>query len=335
MRNWWIKFGCFLTGYNYSIVSNSSEIAAKAVKRYTSAMIIVCIIWAFIGYVFTQRYLHGGPWGSLAGGVLLVIIIIQIERQIILSINPSVWLYISRGIIAMMMAIIGAIIIDQIIFKEDIELEKINSINKRVNDALPGKTAENKRQIDALDSAIVKKENERLQLITDIEKNPTIKSVSSSETPVKVQRTTTKPDGTLSTSEEVKKSTTISISNLPNPKQTLIAPLEQDITNLRKQKSEMEKALLNTRDQLEKDISSRVGFLDELEVMYNLIKRSNVAMVVWFIWFFFLLGLEMLVLISKVNEKENDYEKTVKHQMELQIRKLAAFSRAAELREPM
>ena len=60
MKNWWIRFGCFLTGYNYSIVRNSSEVAAKTVKRYTSAMLIVCILWAFIGYCFTRRYLHGG-----------------------------------------------------------------------------------------------------------------------------------------------------------------------------------------------------------------------------------------------------------------------------------
>jgi hypothetical protein len=37
MNNWWLKFGCFLTGYNYNILDASSEISAKAVKRYTSA----------------------------------------------------------------------------------------------------------------------------------------------------------------------------------------------------------------------------------------------------------------------------------------------------------
>jgi hypothetical protein len=38
----------------------------------------------------------------------------------------------------------------------------------------------------------------------------------------------------------------------------------------------------------------------------------------------------MLVLISKVNEKETDYEKTVKHHMSLQVKKLEAFARASE-----
>ena len=118
-------------------------------------------------------------------------------------------------------------------------------------------------------------------------------------------------------------------TNVSNPKIALIAPLEQTITELRKQKSDKENALLNIRPELEKKISSKVGFLDELEVMYNLVTKSKVALLVWSIWFFFLLGLELLVLISKVNEKEDDYGRTVKHHMALQIKKLDALAKAA------
>jgi len=331
MKNWWIRFGCFLTGYNYSIVRHSSEVAAKTVKRYASAMLIVCILWAFIGYCFTQRYLHGGSYGSLAGAIILVVIIVQIERQIILSINPTVWLYLARGIIACTMAIIGAIIIDQIIFKEDIELEKINSIEERVRKALPPKTEELRNQIASLDSAINKKEEERLSLIKDVEEHPTTK-VFSTESAVKSEKRTvidTVSGRPIITERSTPQMITVS-SNIPNPQIERIGPLENTIKELRVQKQSKDSALLNIRPALEKEISSKVGFLDELEVMYRLITRSNVAMIVWLLWFFFLFGLEMLVLISKVNEKETDYEKTVKHHMALQVKKLEAFARASE-----
>jgi hypothetical protein len=331
MKNWWMRFGCFLTGYNYTIVRNSSEVAAKAVKRYTSAMLIVCILWAFIGYVFTDRYLHGGKAGSIAGALILVIIIIQIERQIILSIDPSKWLYIARGVIAVMMALIGTIIIDQIIFKEDIELEKITSIEERVKKALPPKTQELKFQIAQLDTAIEKKEKERLLLISDVEKNPTSKvfstqAVLKKETTTIIDTLTGKPIIT----EKVAPQAVTTVSNVANPQIALIEPLEKTIADLRIQKSSKDSALLNVRPALEKEISSKVGFLDELEIMFSLLKRSNVALVVWLIWFFFLFGLEMLVLISKINEKEDDYARTVKHHMALQLKKLDAFARAAE-----
>ena len=331
MKNPWIRFGCFLTGYNYRIVSNSSEVTAKAVKRYTSAMLIVCIIWAFIGYVFTDRYLHGGKVGSIAGSIILVIIIVQIERQIILSIDPSKWLYVTRGVIAVMMAIIGTIIIDQIIFKEDIELEKITSIEERVKKALPPRTQELKFQIAQLDTAIDKKEKERLLLISDVEKNPTSK-VFSTQAVLKTEKITVIDTltGKPIITEKVAPQSVTTISNVANPQIALIQPLEKTIADLRVQKSSKDSALLNVRPALEKEISSKVGFLDELEIMFNLIKRSNVALFVWIIWFFFLFGLEMLVLISKMNEKEDDYARTVKHHMALQLRKLDAFAKAAE-----
>lgn len=77
MKNWWIRFGCFLTGYNYGIVRNSSEVAAKAVKKYTAALVIVCILWSFIGYSFTYRYLQGGLVASLIGAILAIVIIVS------------------------------------------------------------------------------------------------------------------------------------------------------------------------------------------------------------------------------------------------------------------
>jgi len=322
MKNWWIRFGCFLTGFNYRIVRNSSEVTAKAVKRYTSSILIVCTIWSFIGYFFTDRYLHGGMIGSFAGGAIFVIIVIQIERQIILSVNPGKWLYIFRGMIAMTMAILGAIIVDQVIFKEDIELEKITFIEERIKKALPPKTEELNSQIAKLDTAIDKKENERLSLIEDVGNHPTSIVYSTQSTTKIEKRTTTDTSGKqLITENTVPVNITVK-SNVINPKAALIAPIEENIKNLRIQKAEKEAAVLNIRPQLEKEISAKTGFLDELKVMYALISDSGVALMVWLIWFFFLLGLEMLVVISKANEKENDYEKTIKHHMELQKRKL-------------
>lgn len=330
MKNLWLRFGCFLTGFNYRIVRGSSEVSAKAVKRYTSALVIVCILWSFIGYTFTNRYVHSGTYSSLLGALIFVVIIVQVERQIILSINPSKWLYLFRGVIAMMMAIIGAIIIDQIIFKEDIELEKYSFIEARVKKALGPKTEELHTQIANLDTAIARKEFERASLILDIDKNPTTR-VYSTQTIMRNEKSTS-TDTVTGKPIVIERSVPVTVtntSNVDNPNISLIKPIEETINDLRLAKAQKETALLNVRPQLEKEISSKVGFLDELEVMYSLIMGSKVALGVWLIWFFFLLGLEMLVLISKINEKENDYEKTIKHHMNLQMKKLDLFAKMA------
>ncbi len=328
MKSKWISFGCFLIGYNYDIINNSSEIAAKAVKRYTSAIMIVCILWAFIGYIFTNRYMHAGILGSIAGAALFVIIIIQIERQIILSIDPSDWLYITRGVLAIMMAILGSVIIDQIIFKDDIELEKITFNEARVNKALPAKTEELRYQIAAIDSAISKKEVERMNLLADISKNPTTKTFSTQATSRSDRKTTIDTaSGKSITTEKVVPVMVTTVGTISNPNISFIAPIEQIITDLRSEKLDKETALLNIRPLLEKDVASKVGFLDELKVMFSLISNSRVALAIWGLWFFVLLTMELLVLISKMNDKENDYDRTIKHQMDLYVRKLELFNK--------
>lgn len=331
MRNWWIRFGCFLTGYNYNIVRQSNEVAAKAVKRYTSAVLIVCIIWSFIGYTFTQRYLHGNLVASIAGAVILVTIIIQIERQIILSINPGKWLYLSRGVIAVMMAIIGTIIIDQIIFKEDIELEKVTFIQNRVDSALRRKTAEIRAQITDLDSSLATKERERERLLIDLRKNPTIPSTTTTVVPQTKTQTFIDSNTNKPTSIQVTIPRTIVIqSNVENPNKARVDLLNEDINQLHNQRSEKQNGIHTAREILEKEIREKVGFLDELEVMFKLITHLKVALAVWLIWFLFLFGLELLVLISKINEKENDYDKTIVHQMTLQNKRLDALARIGE-----
>lgn len=322
--------GCFLTGHNYRIIEGSSEVAAKAVKRYASALLIVSILWAFIGFTFTRRYLHGGLTGSIVGAVIMVVIIVQIERQIILSITPSRWLYFFRGVIACMMAILGAIIIDQIIFKEDIELEQITLIDQKVKKALPERTIELQTQIKNIDSTIAVKETDRRTLVDDITKNPTIRTVTSQNLPVAL--TSSKTDSlknTLTTSRIVNTNST-TINSIQNPKFAMLGPLDQQISSLRFQKNEKDSMLLSLQSDLKKELQSKVGFLDELKVMYSLIANSNIALAIWFLWFFFLLGLEMFVLISKIGEKRNDYEETIMHQMNLQTKKLQALAKQAE-----
>lgn len=324
-----------MTGYNYPIVMASSEVAVKAVKRYTSALIIVSIIWAFIGFMFTNRYLHGSTWGSIAGAAIMVIIIIQVERQIILSVTPSKWLYFFRGLIAMMMAILGAIIIDQIIFKEDIELEQVSLIDEKVNKILPAKTADLRSQIVTMDSTINAKEQERIALMTDISQNPTIQSVTTQSLPVTVNKTVTDSLKQTTTTGSIVHTNTRTVSSIPNPKMSLIQPLDAQIMDLRERKASLDSNLLALRPMVEQDIRSKVGFLDELKVMYKLISESPIALTVWLLWFFFLLGLEMFVLISKTSEKQNDYEATVLHHMNIQMKRLKALDRDPHVPEPV
>jgi hypothetical protein len=327
MRNIWVRFGCFLTGYNYNILQSCSEAAFKSVKKYTAAILIVCILWFFIGFTFAQRYLSSNLTGCVLAGVISLIIIVQIERQIILSFNPNALLKTFRICLAFMMSILGAVIIDQILLEKDIELEKVSYITKRVDQILPIKTAELRNQIAALDTTINNKEAEKQRHIEDFTRQPTIPVVATQTqqtlTPTKVIGTSGK-DSIVYTRNQT---TTATKSTIPNPKMGLIQPLDSAIGAMRQQKAIKQDELLNIRPALEKEMKEKTGFLDELKVMVQLISSSYVALGFWLLWILFFLFIEMLVLFSKMGDKSSDYEKTVLHHMNLRIKRLDIFAK--------
>ncbi|NJK85679.1 MAG: DUF4407 domain-containing protein, partial [Bacteroidales bacterium] len=263
MNNLWLKFGCFLTGYNYTLIRNSSEASIMSVKKYLSALIIVSILWVFIGFSFSQRYVHTGFWGSLAVSLIMLIIVIQIERQIILSTGRSNMALIFRSIIAVVMAVVGSVIIDQVIFKEDIEKQKISQVQNEVDKILSIKTAQIDAEIISLDSMLKKKEYERVSVIDEVTRKPFVKG-STSERKSHVIKIT-KTDGSLG--DSIITRTDLTLTDIPNPKAELIPAIDQQIEDIRAQITEKQKSRLNIRENLEKEIKSRTGFLDELKTL--------------------------------------------------------------------
>lgn len=325
MKNIWVRFGCFLTGYNYTILRGCSEAAFKAVKKYTAAMLIICILWFFIGVTFAQRYLTANVMGSIIAGVIAVVIIVQVERQIILSLNPGKLLLVFRFCLALMMSILGAVIIDQILLEKDIELEKISYIQSRVDEILPKKTAELTRQIAKTDTAIYYKEAERQRYIDDVDRKPTILDITTQTQSSKVP---SRAPGSLGKDSTIHITTIIKAPKV-NPKQALIAPLDSTIKTMRQQLAELQTKLLQIGPDITKEMKEKTGFLDELKVMVRLISSSYVALCFWLLWILFFLFIEMLVLVSKQGDKASDYEKAVLHHMNLRVQRLDALATAA------
>jgi hypothetical protein len=320
----WLKAGCFITGYNYSVLKNCSEVAKKTVKKYTAAMVIMCLLWGLIGYSFADRYLHSTPSTSLASALLFILVIIQIERQIIMQTTRNNSLQLFRAIIAIMMALIGSLIIDQIIFKDDIELEKEQFINDKVEKIYPARADIRQKQIDQLKLQRLAKDSQRVALNKDIQANPMIKIRTVSTNPVPVS--TTQPDTAgLSKIDYQNKPSTV-VTQIPNPNIALIAPLDSQINSIQRLIMGQGDSLANLRVSIQKLLKEKTGFLDELNIMFSLLSKSTPALVVYLVWFFLLLGLECFILMNKRHEKPTDYDAMINHQMDTHLKKLAILS---------
>ncbi|CAM3951295.1 hypothetical protein MUGA111182_18970 [Mucilaginibacter galii] len=228
------------------------------------------------------------------------------------------------------MGLIGSIIIDQIIFQKDIELGKIETLNKKVSRILPERAKELKSQITQLQESITAKDDEIKRITKDVTLNKTVQSVTTQSVLKPV--ITTSHDSSNATKESVKmvKENTVSMTSILNPNIALLAPLNKQLADLRADKSVKESSLIELRTKLEAEIKGNTGFLDELIVMVDLIKGSRVALIIWILWLTFLMGIELFVLVSKRGDEENDYDLTIKHHMALQKRKLVLMARSIE-----
>jgi len=313
MKDLWIKTGCFITGHNYAIVKNSSEASAKAVKKYLSAILIVATLWGFIGYAFTNRYLHGSTFVSIIGALVMVIIVIQVERQIILSVGKNKLAFAFRVAIGIVMAIIGSVILDQVVFKDDVEKHKIENVQLKVNEILPIKTRELTLQINQLDSAIKAKETERAVILADYNKNPMISAPS----------VTGRYEKDTVSGNMIEVGRVITTNSIQNPKAELIVQLDAQLKAFQEQKAKKENEKLNAQQLLEDDLNSKVGFLDELTILFSsILLSSGIALTVWVLLFFFFLSIELFVLVNKYGDTVNDYDKTIIHQMAIKIQML-------------
>jgi len=315
MKNLWLRFGCFLTGYNYEILQGCSEASAKSVKKYASALTIVGILWGFIGYNFSSQYLGSNSLISFCVALVMITIVFSIERQIILTIGKNWKAAAFRIVIGIIIAIIGSVIIDQIMFKTDINIQKEANLREMLIDELD-------KTIIQIDSTLSIKEAE-LSVINDkFEKKPNVRTVVTSW---ESERDTT-------TNEMVRKKVKSETVIIPNPVGERIPVIQVQIDTLNFQRDRLRNrriaiisgaAITNGNN----NDNSSGGFLEELTVMKSILLKNNEALFIWILFFLFFVSLELFVLVNKFGDSKNDYEETVIHQRELHFFKLKELSR--------
>lgn len=307
-KDWWLKFGCFLSGHNYELLSECSEASKKYVRKLTSALLIITIIWSMVGYLFATRYTESGPIGGILGALFAGIIIIQIERQIILgSTDKSKMIptLIFRLLLGIIVAIIGALILDQVFFKNDIAKEKEDLINERIAKRILRVQDESRKAILGYDSAIV-------ALNIQIAKNNQIIS---------------KSGAIVNTGSNVRIDTAGN-KTIINTKGA--NPLLVDNQNLRQQILSVGQAKIEERNSLYGRINSekerirkeKPGFLDELNIIYNLASSSGLSAFAYFIFLFFFILIELFIVFAKIMDGENDYYRIMKYQEKIREERL-------------
>lgn len=306
---WWIKLGCFLTGWNSKILSQCSEASYKHLKKYTAALLILIILWGFTGFCFAQRYVGAPLYGCILSALIFVIIVIQIERQIILTVGTNRWGACFRIFIAVIMSILGSAILDQIIFGDDIKKKMVEINDRLVQEQLPMRLNVIDARLNELQTEIDSLDRVNMILNEEIAKNPNPKVTSTSTT----YRQEKQEDGSYKRIPE----TTVTTVPMPNPRIKQVETNNSNLDKLRKQQEEFTEKKLSVENDLRKELSSNTGFLEELRAMIEIISTRLEALIFYIIIFSFLISLELFVVTSKLGDKKCDYDMIVEHQLDI------------------
>lgn len=309
--NWWVKLGCILTGWNYEVLSQCSEASRSHLSKYTSALIILILIWGVTGFCFAQRYIGFPWWGCLMISLFFITIVIMIERQIILTIGRSISMLLFRAAIAFVMAIIGSTIFDQTLFGKDIDKQMANTIEIQVEDLT-------KKRVRIIDEKIALLRSERdsldqinAELQADVNAHPFVIQKSVTNTTSKVVM----PDGQIKTFN----TPSVTSTQVANPKQSIIDANNNRLKDLRKEENNWSEKKQTVEEDVRLECKASVGFLEELEAMWEIITTRKLAGVFYLIFFTFLMSLELFVVVSKIVDKECDYEVAIKGAQKVRI----------------
>jgi hypothetical protein len=314
MNNLWIKFGCFLIGWNYKILSGCTEASFKQVKKYTSALVLLLILWGFIGYSFANKYLNLGVFQNIVVAIAFILIVIQIERQIILTVGKNYWLGIFRFIIALIMAILGSAIIDQFIFKDDIEKRMIQIVDSQVNNQIGARVKLINDKITGIEIELEDLNEKNFELQDDIAKKPTINTISALSAPVTLRRA----DG----SDTVVYRVTKNEIPIVNPKIKQVEANYKQAEQLRGLLESYNEKRLWAESSLRDELKSKQGFLEELTATVSILSESVVGLVFYLILFSFFVALELFIVFGKLFDSKSDYDLIIEHQLSQKLKTL-------------
>nr|DAE42721.1 MAG TPA: protein of unknown function (DUF4407) [Caudoviricetes sp.] len=320
--NFFTKFKCVVVGWDYSILRECGESSYRTLNTYIACLTILAMIWGCVGFCFAGRYLgfeHIFP--KIVVVAFAIVLITCIERIIILHTGDLGWLGVFRVLLAVLMAMIGATILDQIIFGNDVDVKMEEIRTEQIYSESEKRCRALDKEIDLLSRQIDTLGEECTRLYEEIGKRP----VFAYQDVVSERRPTGAVDSLGNAIYETVRR--VETKHASNPNSLKLQGVEKEkeakmknLDNMKAQRLDMENTV---RKEYEKKAPS---FLEELQALFGIVFSNLVAGVFYIIVFLFLLFLELLVVTNKMGAEPCDYELIVKHQLEVKEGTLAKTS---------
>ena len=306
------KIGCFLIGWNENILRECGEASHRQFRKLISAISIMMILWGTIGYCFADRYINIESFAlKLCVALAFMFIVLCVERVIILTVGKARLMSFMRVLLALCMAILGACIFDQIIFRNDIQQAILAHREDVVSETVAKRLSIYDSDIQRITQEMDSLGKATIALNEELQKNPVIKgtNVSTQEQIIGVDEN--------GKAQKVKVQAVHTVT-LANPLSEQLKANNEQIQTYSAQLANLIQNKKNVEEEVRTEVSQRApGFIEELEATLTVVSQSLVSLVFYIILFCFLTFLELFVLTIKMGENKCDYELIVESQLYL------------------
>jgi hypothetical protein len=278
-----LKFACIITGDDYQMLMSDTPASRKKVNTLVSVMFLPVLMWAINVALLMSCVLNNSIISTIIGTLLAGTVIFIIERSIIMA-NGSRVVMVFRIILGFLIATMGSIAFDEVIFSEDIDQQLAE---KRGNELF-----EAEKRVDSLFS-------NQIQLKEAEVKGKHMVWLNSQD------RASSEADGTSGSGARGVNSITRLKMEIANENNQDYLKTKTELSTLKNNKESDKQIAIK---KVEASFSDH-ALLSRIEALFDLVLSNKYMFAVYIIFTLILFVLEFMVVILKLSLPQSNYER--------------------------
>ncbi len=281
-----LKYYSLIIGENPEYTKTFQPASKRKIALYANCMMVPVILWFINTFLLVSHVLEGSMFSAIVAATIAGFIIFLIERAIIMS-NGSKPIFRFRILLGFIIASLGSISMDEVIFKHDIDNQVTVYRQYEINNALKRVEEDFTLKIANQQAIVAQKTTEWNQALKDAK---------------------SEADGTGGSGRK-------GVDGITKIKMSIASKLESDYNaenvKLSALQSNLESERNNAKLKAESDFNGN-ALLIRIRAMFDLIAQDKFMMGVYILFTFFLFCLEFLVVLIKAGSKnsiDEDLEK--------------------------
>lgn len=281
-----LKLYSIIIGENPKYTATFQPASKRKIALYANCLIVPVVLWFINGYLLVNNVLEGSILSSILTAFIAAFIIFLIERAIIMS-NGSQSIFWFRILLGFIVASLGSISLDEVIFKHDIDNQVAQYKQAEIDSAIHKVEVKYQNQIGLQQSIVNQKSFEWTQSLKDAKGEA---------------------DGTSGSHQK-------QVGKITLLKMNVAAKQESDYNTennkLNALRASIDTAKSHAKSDAETDFNGN-ALLIRIRAMFDLIAKDRFMLGVYILFTLFLFCLEFLVVLIKIGSKnsiDEDLEK--------------------------